>query len=472
MENKEDILKQVWRLPMLMKQVDVGLIQLNELVTMIQVASQAKVMYAANIVAPGLINAKDNKKAKTIKSRSTSSTERPGSASSSGGANTIANAIFELKGYMESEAENAEREAKALDEFARSVTEVVVQIQKERKQLEESVEKERANVLSEREKLVNDKRKKECQKMWESLQENVRKLMANRQVAAACADNKKQQKMNKELTKMEDAIHKQRQKTYDLFKDVETTFQTTNNRVSDYYYRFCGKYVIDKLKKLEELRAQQVGEVLTQFIGTSKTTSENIISACSKLDAKIKALNGSVDAGLFMNGTPPQGDIDYFTPPPDVPSELPCSADALEKMIGAMVSKKAPAAPTIPSSPTGAAAAAEAEYYEEFEQLEYYDDQGYAYEPAAAPAPVEEVKAASPRASSPRPPVPPSKKKLPTAVAQYKFVGEDETQMTFESGDVIVVTDKSGDYWWGGYLETDADKVEKWFPFDYVVLHE
>jgi hypothetical protein len=473
-ENKEDILKQVWRIPILLKQIDVGIVQTQELVNMINAASLAKMTYAANITASasGANSANKKERSKTIKGRTVSAAEKPSAPGP--GAGTISGVLFDFKAYLESESDNAEREAKSLDELAKSVTEIVTQITKERKQLEESVDKERANVLAEREKLQNDKRRKECQKMWESLQENVRKLMANRQVASAEKDAKKQAKMNKELGKMEDAIQKQREKTYALFKEVETQYATTNTRVSDYYYRFCGKYIIDKLKKLEELRAQQIGEVLTQFIASSKVTSEFIVSACSKLDARIKTLNGSVDAGLFMNSQPPAGDVDYFTPPADIPSELPCSADALEKMIGAMVTKKG----GVPTSPIAGGAspispiASDGQYYEEFEQLEYYDEEQYYEEEAKAPAPAPAPAAATPKARPPPPPAAAAKKKLPTAVAQYQFVGADETQMTFESGDIIAVTDQSGDYWWGGYLESDPDKVEKWFPFEYVVLQK
>ncbi len=53
--------------------------------------------------------------------------------------------------------------------------------------------------------------------------------------------------------------------------------------------------------------------------------------------------------------------------------------------------------------------------------------------------------------------------------ALYDYTKQDDTELSYRAGDVIIVTEQDSNGWWYGYLQSDTDKTCGFVASNYVV---
>jgi hypothetical protein len=435
-----DNLKAATRIPQLVAYIEMECCHLDDIATHTNLAAQSRHAFAQS-----LIFANKSIKEKSVATPNLFSKDKRKS-------NVLRKHEFVVSGVsiwnefrsnlFDTEIDQSLLEAHALEEFAKQVLSIAQDVRKDLSEIQESLEKERMSVFAEREKASDTKLRKNCAKQYDILKENIKKLIHNKQTFLKITDQKKKEKMSQTLARMESDVEKEKAQVFALFKQLEDTVSAANSKVLDFFVSNCGIQKVEKLKKLIELKSARFSECFLKLVEKKKGWAENIVQNLTEIEEKGSSnLSESGFNQVFNGPEPEKSAVDTFTPPAEVALDLPCSSDALEKSIKALLNSNNSGLsqslkPINQSSQTPRAS--------DVEFMELTDPSQ------------DDV----------------SLKIISKAIALYAYNAVDSTQLSFNEGEIIFITDQSDEYWWGGFLESDPEKSEKWFPSDYIQIKD
>ena len=437
----------VARIPVLVRQVDMNGQILAELSAFLNQVALTKLSLAgalnpSSLGSPGV----SFPKSKALKSSPSASQKRISSptltvASPGELPSTTQNALAQFRAFITAEGVEAQAQSKLLQEMSDDLKEFVAQINKERSELIESIESEEKRVLDERDKTLSWKKKKEKEslKAWDILQTKLKSFVTNRTIAAKEKDSKKLAKMEAAMKKQEEEITKAISSIIHVIKELESNCSKTNTRVQDYYFKFCGEYMASKLKNMIELQAHKTTEVIQKYADLMGESSSKLSSRLAETVETSGKVEPKLDSSQFLKA---EANVSEFLTklPAELVPDLPVTSELAEKSVMALIKPTQQTASRLSTSEDSKLASATSAY-----GGRPSDDFVYEYEEVVDDGAT-----------------------LERVTAIYTFVGDSADQMTFNKDDVIVVTDKSDSYWWGGYLESDESMTEKWFPMDHV----
>lgn len=409
----------VARLPILSKQVEHGISMAEEL-------SEMASMFSNSLGAGSAALSKDLKKRRKQLDRLLGDTNI-----------SMVVALAQMRDNLQTQAGSWERFSKQFESEIASVVEKLAEFKlKQKSEMDLELFNKKKSMDNAKAAIV--KKRKECLKAWDSLQADIRKVISYRESLSKEVREDKREKCQKTVDRYEASVFKNKTSVRMMFSDLENLVEQTNTQIKAFYDEESPNYC-KQLSSLDLECNNSMRSVLQSYIATQKELIAEMTRDLTSLEDAVGRISPEKDITRY-NDIPAPSDTD--TSLLFVSAELPCPSYVVENGADAILKAGIQAYNNLSTdliiNDLGG------DNSSKIEQKEYENSTIY-----------------------------PSNDGKIRAMSIYAFDGEmDPSYLTFHENEMIVVTDQSDAVWWGGYLESDPQMEEKWFPSEYVNLIE